>query len=425
MNKVAIIDGVRIPFLQAGTGYKNAHAYELAKLALLGLLQKTNISTQLIENVILGTVVHNIKTSNVARESALAAGLSVNTPCDTVSMACISANRAIANAYQKIATAEAEVIIAGGTDSVSDTPIGYNKAMRQKLFEARKLKKTTDYLKFATTLRPHDFFPEVPQIKEFSTGRTMGQDCDIMADRFGITRSQQDEYALLSHQKATQAQANGWLQLELVPAELPPNFIPILHDNGIRNNMDYAKISTLKSAFTPPHGTITAANASFLTDGAALTLLMSQQKAQTLGYKPKAYIKDYVFVAQNPADELLLGPAYAVAKLLQKTGLQLSNIDVFELHEAFAGQVLANLKCLNSDAFAKEKLNLTQKIGEIDPYKLNNWGGSLAIGHPFGATGARLVNTATNRLEVENGELALIAACAAGGHGHAMIIQRA
>ena len=424
MKKVVIVDGCRIPFQKSGTGYKDLLAYQLAQMAIKGLLTKTDIKANLIDSVVLGCVIQNLSTSNVAREAALTAGLSDKTPCHTVTMACVSANKAITDAYAQIALGYADIVIAGGTDTVSDIPIQFPREMRSKLIESQKLKSFGDYLGFATRIRPTDFKPEVPAIAEFTTGKTMGQDCDRLADRFGVTRRAQDVFALRSHKLADLAQREGWLNQEVITAEAPPKFVPITTDNGVRGDSTIEKMSSLSAAFTRPDGTATAGNSSFLTDGAAVVLLMSEEKALALGYKPKAYIKDFAFTAQSPLTDLLLGPAYATPRVLEKTGLKLSDIGVLEFHEAFAGQVLANLNCLNSDTFAREQLGWANKVGEVDMDCLNLWGGSLSIGHPFGATGARLVTTAANRLIAENQQFALLASCAAGGHGHAMILER-
>jgi acetyl-CoA acyltransferase len=265
------------------------------------------------------------------------------------------------------------------------------------------------------------FSLELPAIAEFSTDETMGHSGDRLAAAFGISRKDQDEYASRSHNLAHQAAQGGKLQ-DVLTVFTPGKSTPVSLDNGVRPSSP-DQISKLKPAFVRPHGTITAANASFLTDGASAVLLMSEEKALALGYTPKAYLKDFVYVAQDPKDQLLLGPAYATPRLLDKNGMTLKDIDVFEYHEAFAGQILANLQAMNSDWFSQQYLQ-RPKLGAIPIEKLNNWGGSLSIGHPFGATGARLVTTAANRLRDENGSLALVAACAGGGHGHAMLLER-
>ena len=252
----------------------------------------------------------------------------------------------------------------------------------------------------------------------------MGESCDRMAAHFGISRKEQDEYALRSHQLAAKATRDGLVDDQLIPASIPPDFDVIETDNGFREDTSMEKLAKLSPAFIKPHGTVTAGNSSFLTDGASASLIMEKETALKLGLKPKAYLRAYTYVAQDPKEQLLLGPAYATPKVLDMMGLQLSDIDVFEFHEAFAGQILTVLKALNSDNFAKEYLDQDHKVGEIPMDKFSLWGGSLSLGHPFGATGTRLVTTAADRLYHEDGNLALVAACAAGGQGHAMILER-
>lgn len=423
-RKVVVIEGTRTPFLRSGTGYQDLMAYQLGAIAIAGLLKKTALDPSEVERVIMGTVVHNIVTSNVARESALTGGIPFTTPAHTVSQACISANQAIAQAADLIRLGHADAVIAGGTDCVSDIPIGFPKKMRKKLFASQKIRSTGDWVKFVLSLRPSDFKPEVPQIAEYSTGRTMGQDCELMGSRFGVTREEQDKFAARSHQLAAKAAEAGILANEITPAEFPPSFTAIKEDNTYRADTTVEKLAKLKPAFDRKNGTITAGNASFLTDGAAVVLLMSEEKAAAMGYDTSVQIRDYVFTGQDPNEELLLGPAYATYKLLARQNLTLKDFDVIEFHEAFASQIVTNLKALNSDEFAREKLGLPAKAGEIDMAKFNIHGGSLSLGHPFGATGARLVTTAANRLKRENGKLALLAACAAGAHGHGMILEK-
>ncbi len=421
-KRVVIIDGARTPFLRSGTDYMDLMSYELGKFAIKGLLQKTGIDPKAVDRVVMGTTISNVKTGNVAREAALTAGIPHTTPCHTVTQACISANQAITSAFEAIQLGHAEVAIAGGVDCVSDAPILFNRPMRKKLYKAQKLKGFGDILKFVLSLRPKDFVPEAPAVAEFITNRTMGMDCELLASKYGVTRKEQDEFAARSHQLA--GKAKSVLANDIAPVEIAPNFKSINKDNGVRGDTTVEKIAKLKPAFVKDHGTLTAANSSYLTDGATAVLLMTEEKAKELGLTPKAVIVDYAYTASRLEDELLLGPTYSISKLLQKTGLSLNDIDVFELHEAFAGQVVANLKCLASDEFAQKNLGRDKAVGEIPFEKLNLWGGSLALGHPFGATGGRLVTTAANRLHHENGRYALLAACAAGAHGHAMIIEK-
>ena len=401
MKKVVFIDGVRTPFLKSGTDYMDLMSYQLGQFAIKGLLDKTGIDVNEIDRVIYGNVISNVRTENVAREAAVTAGIPVKAPANTVKQACISANQAMCNAVDSIQLGRADVIISGGTECTSDTPIGYTKEMRKKLFAAQKLSSPLEYAKFATTLRPGDFLPDRPSVSEFITGRTMGQDCEILAQKFGVTREEQDVFATASHQNAAKAQEAGLLN-DIISVQLPPNFTAITKDNGVRGDSTIEKMAKLKPAFDKYVGTITAANASFLTDGATAVLLTSEDKAK----------------------ELLLGPAYSIAAVLKQTGLTIADIDVFEIHEAFAGQVLANLNALKSAEWCKKQLGLDAPIGQIPLNKVNTWGGSLAIGHPFGATGGRLITMAANRLQKEGGKYALLAACAAGAHGHAMIIKK-
>ncbi|NOX36389.1 MAG: acetyl-CoA C-acyltransferase [Calditrichaeota bacterium] len=421
---VVFIDGVRIPFQRSSTGYRDFTSYDLARLAIKALLEKTGISPEAIDWVLLGSVIQNVNTPNVARDAALAAGIPRHVPAVTVTQACISANKAITTGMDLIRTGQARVVIAGGTESLTDVPIRFRRRFRQKLVEAQKYRGPGDYLKFFKGLRLKDLLPEIPAVAEFTTGRTMGEDCDMLAARIGVSRQEQDEYALRSHLNAARAIEEGLLADEVAPVHVPPDFTLIDRDNGPRADTTLEKLAKLRPAFIKPHGTLTAGNSSFLTDGAAVTLIMAEETARALGLTPKAYLRDYVYTAQDPYEELLLGPAYATPKLLDKTGLSLKDIDVFEFHEAFAAQILANLKLLASDTFAREKLGRDRAVGEIPMEKFNTLGGSLSLGHPFGATGARLVTTAANRLIREDGQFALVAACAAGAMGNAILLER-
>lgn len=422
--KAVLVDGCRIPFQRSSTNYNDLMAYDLGRMAIEGLLARNAVDPADIDRVIMGTVIQEVKTSNVARESALGAGIPNSVPAFTTTMACISSNQAIASGVDLIRSGQAKIILAGGTETMSDIPVRFKKKFRQKVLEVRKYKKPTDFLKFFKGLGFKDFLPELPAIAEFSTGEVMGESADRMAARFGISREDQDEYAMRSHHLAAKATKEGLLDDELIPAKLPPEFEVVKHDNGFREDTSMEKLSKLRPAFIKPHGTVTAGNASFLTDGASASFIMEEQTALKLGLKPKAYIREYNFVSQDPGEELLLGPAYSIPKVLDAMQLSLDDMDVIELHEAFAGQVLSVLAALDSDTFAKESLGKDKKIGEIPMDKLNTLGGSLSLGHPFGATGVRLVTTAANRLIREDGKYALVSACAAGGQGHAVVLER-
>lgn len=419
-----LVDGGRIPFQRSGTGYKDLMAYDLGRMAIEGLLSRSTVRPDQLDRVIMGCVIQDVNTSNVAREAALGAGVPRDVPAHTVTMACISSNQAATSAIEMIRSGQADIVLAGGVETMSDIPIRLRKNMRQKLLEARKYKSPSDWLNFFKGLHPSDLLPEIPSISEYSTGETMGESCDKMAARFGISREAQDAYALRSHQRAFKATVDGLLDEELLPASVPPDFDTIKHDNGYREDTSMEKLAKLSPAFVKPHGTITAGNSSFFTDGASASLIMSEAKARELGLTPRAYLREYTYVAQDPEDELLLGPAYATPKVLDAMGLELADIDVFEFHEAFAAQILTVLKALDSQSFAREKLDRGRKVGAIPMEKFNTLGGSLSLGHPFGATGVRLLTTASNRLIREDGTYALVTACAAGGQGHAIILER-
>lgn len=399
-------------------------AYDLGRMAISGLLARNDLDPSTIDQVIMGTVIQEVKTSNVARESALGAGIPNTVPAHTVSMACISSNQAITSGMEMIRSGQAKIVLAGGTETMSDIPVRFKKKFRQKVLDARKYKSPIEFLKFFKGLGIKDFLPELPAIAEFSTGETMGKSADRMAARFGVSRSDQDEFAMRSHHLAAKATEEGLLKQEVLETPIPPKFDLVTQDNGFRADTTMEKLGKLRPAFIKPHGTITAGNASFLTDGASASLMMDEQTALDLGLKPKAYLREYVYVSQDPGDELLLGPAYATPKVLDRMELSLDDIDVFEVHEAFAGQVLAVLNALDSDEFAKKSLGKNQKVGQIPMDKMNTLGGSLSLGHPFGATGVRLVTTAANRLIREDGKYALVTACAAGGQGHAIVLER-
>jgi acetyl-CoA acyltransferase len=424
LRNVVFVDGCRTPFQRSGTGYQSQSSYDLGRLALKGLLHRSLVDPELIDEVILGSVVQEITTSNLAREVALASGLSVKTRAYTVTAGCISANEAITNACNAIRTGQANVCVAGGSETFSDIPIRYKKKFRQKLLALRKYKRLWDYRKFFLGLWPSDLLPEVPDIAEFSTRLSMGQTCDRMAARLGVSRREQDEYSMRSHKSAAKATRDGVLAGEMCPLRVPPEFKTISDDNGIRDDSSMEKLASLPPAFVKKYGTVTAGNSSFLTDGAAMVLLMAEDTAKALGYKAAVAIRDFVYTAHDPLEELLLGPAWAIPLLLDRHKLKLADIAVFEFHEAFAGQVLSVLKCLNSDHFAQEKLARITKVGEVPFEKLNTLGGSLSLGHPFGATGARLLTTAARRLVRENGQFALIASCAAGAMASAILLEK-
>ena len=418
LKKVFFIDGARTPFQLSGTGYKNVDAYNLATFSLNNLNKKLSFNVKnYTDNIIFGNVIQDSKTTNIARESMLVGNFKNTIPSNTVTMACISSNKAITDGINNIITNQSSSVIAGGVETMSDLPIKLSKPIRKLMFESRKWKTNIEKLKGISSLKLKDIGIEVPSITEFSTNETMGYSADKLSQRWNVSRKEQDEFALRSHQLASKAEKEG--NLNDVVSINTPDFIE--KDNIIKHNTNIKKLESLKPAFIKKFGTITAGNASSLTDGASSCLLADENYIEKHNLKPKSQIIDYIYYGTNPKNELLLGPAYATSLLLNKNNLTLNDIDVFEIHEAFAGQVLANLNALNSQNFAND-LNIN-KLGLLQMDKINCWGGSLSLGHPFGATGVRLLTMASNRLIKEKGDLALITACAAGGLGHAMIIK--
>jgi len=333
-KKVVVVDGSRTPFALASTYYKDYMAYDLGVHAIKGLLTKTALDPKLVDTVIMGNVIQEVKCPNVAREAALAAGIPNSVPCHTVVQACISSNQAIANGVAMIQSGQADVIIAGGTETFSDVPIRFSKPMRKKFIASMKDKTPMAKLQRITKgLKLAHLAPEPPAIANFATGEVMGHSSDRLAAKFGVTREAMDKFALRSHQNAARATEEGIFKDEISPVDGHTT------DNGIKGDSSLEKLSSLRPAFVRPHGTHTAANSSFLTDGAAATLIMSEEKALELGYQPKAEIAHTTFVGVDPFEELLLGPAYAIAKLLKSANMTMKDIDVWEIHEAFAGQV--------------------------------------------------------------------------------------
>uniref|UniRef100_A0A7N8Y3F0 Trifunctional enzyme subunit beta, mitochondrial n=1 Tax=Mastacembelus armatus TaxID=205130 RepID=A0A7N8Y3F0_9TELE len=396
VKNIVLVEGVRTPFLMSGTTYTDLMPHDLARAALQGLLNRTGIPKDAVDYIVYGTVIQEVKTSNVAREAALGAGFSDKVPAHTVTMACISSNQAMTTAVGLIAAGQCDTVVAGGVEFMSDVPIRHSRKMRKTMLSLNKAKTLGQKLSLIGGIRMAHLSPELPAVAEFSTAETMGHSADRLAAAFGVSRVEQDEFALRSHTFAKKAQDAGLLQ-DVISFKVPGRDI-VSKDNGIRPS-SMEQMAKLKPAFIKPHGTVTAANSSFLTDGASAVLIMSEEKALAMGYKPKAYLR----------------PTYATPKVLERAGLSLSDIDVFEFHEAFAGQIMANLKAMDSDWFTQTYMGRKSKVGTPPMEKFNLWGGSLSLGHPFGATGCRLVTTVAHRLQKEGGQYGLVAACAAGG----------
>ncbi|KAL3808552.1 hypothetical protein ACHAXA_008341 [Cyclostephanos tholiformis] len=421
-KNVVVVDGVRLPFAMTSTIYEDQLAVDLQRLAYQGLITKTALDKGDVDYLIAGTVIQEVRTSNIAREAAINAGFPASIGAHTVAMACISSSVAITSAVEKILCGQASCVIAGGVETFSDVPIRLTRPIRQKLITMPKAMKKGGPLgafrHLTRGLKMKDISLETPAIANYTTGEVMGVSSDRLSAKFGVSRLEQDEFTVRSHTLAGKAHKDGWYDGEVIP------YKGSTEENGIKAESTVESVSKLKPAFVKPHGTHTAANSSFLTDGASASLIMSEERALELGFKPMAYIRDWSFKSCDPFEELLLGPTYCSQEVLSRNNLNLeSDIGVFEIHEAFAGQLLSNLVAMNSQSFADENFG-GKKVGEVDMSKLNTKGGSLALGHPFGATGSRLVTTAARRLQAENQRFALIAACADGGAGHACILER-
>jgi len=423
-RRVAIVAGVRTPFAKAGTAFKSLSAIDLGKLCVAELLQRTNLDGKEVQALVFGTVVPSVVEPNIAREVSLMPLLPKGVQSYTVSRACASANQAITDAADQIALGNLEVAIAGGSESLSNIPILHSKAMADTLVAASKAKTLPARLKIFARLRPKDFIPITPAIAEPTTGETMGQSAEKMAKLNSITREEQDHFALRSHRLAAAGTADGRLTAEIMPVYVPPKFETVLtSDNGIREDASYEALAALKPVFDRQYGSVTAGNSSPLTDGGACVLLMSEEKAKALGYTPLGIIKSYAYAALDPGEQLLQAPVLAAPVALKRAGLKLQDIDLVEMHEAFAAQVLSNLKGFESKYWA-ERAGFSEPVGEVDRAKLNVMGGSIAIGHPFGATGARITTTILNELRRRDGQFGLMTVCTAGGMGFAMVVER-
>lgn len=419
-----VVGGCRTPFLRSETAFIDLMGYELGAHALSGLLARTGVDPARVDRVILGNVIQEVRTSNVAREASLACGLPDAVPAMTLTSACASANAAIASGAEAIACGEADVVIAGGVEVLSDVPIRFRRPVRKRLIASRRAKGMGDWLKLLRGLRPGDLAPEAPAIAEFSTDLTMGDNAERLAKRFGISREAQDAFAMRSHHLAAEAAAAGRYQRQIVPVPAPPGYGAVSADNGVRADSRIEKLATLSPVFDRKLGTVTAGNSSFLTDGAAACLLASEERAKELGLAPLARVAASAFVGVDPLEELLLGPVVAVPAALDRAGIGLDEVGVFEVHEAFSAPVLALVQLLADEEFCRKRLGRNGAVGTIPMEKLNRWGGSLSLGHPFGATGARLVMTCAERMEAEGARWGVVTACAAGGLGHAMVLER-
>lgn len=424
-RRVAIVAGVRTPFTKAGTSLKSFNAIELGKLCVAELLQRTELDPREVQTIVFGTVIPSVIAPNIAREIALMPMLPKGIQAVSVSRACTSANQAITDAADQVLLGHVDVAVAGGAETLSNVPMLHQQGFTDAVIKASKSKTIAGRASAVAKIRPRDLIPITPAIAEPSTGETMGQSAEKMAKLNGITREEQDQYALRSHRLAAAGTADGRLAAEIMPVYVPPKYETFATaDNGIRSDTSLEQLAALKPVFDRKYGTVTAGNASPLTDGGACVLLMSEEKARALGYPPLGFIRSYAYAALDPGEQLLQGPVLAAPVALERAGLTLRDMDLVEMHEAFAAQVLSNLRGLESREWAK-RAGFSEPVGEVDRAKLNVMGGSIAIGHPFGATGSRITVTLLNELGRRGGQFGLMTVCAAGGMGFAMVVERA
>lgn len=422
IRKAVIIDGVRTPFLDSGGAYSQLMTYELGGKAIAGLMSKTGIDPSRVDMLTMGTVVHEIETSNVARESMLSAGLPATIPAYTTSMAGLSASVGFANLCDMIALGRIDVGIAAGVESFSDIPIRYSQKIRRAAMKVRHNSSAKNIFKNLAKLRPSDLKPEVPTGTDFTTRKTMGVCAEQMVQKFKVSREDCDEFTVRSHKLAIEAMNQGHFDGIIIPVQVPGFKHAITQDNTPREDSNIQKLSTMRTIFSKS-GVITAAGSSRFTDGSAALLVTSQEAAQEMGLQPLAEVVDYQLAAVKDLEtEMLLGPAVSIPELLARNKLSMADIGVWELHEAFAAQILVNLACMQRSEFAEEYYGGVVP-GELPLAKLNTWGGSLSLGNPFAATGIRLLTTAAKRLKTEKAKYAVVSSCAGGGLGAAILIK--
>lgn len=421
-RRVGVIGGIRVPFVRAHTAYKDSSNQAMMTATLEALVEKYGLQDEVLGDVALGAVIHHSKDWNLARECVIGSGLSVSTPGLTLQRACGTSLEAAILIGNKIALGQIDAGIGGGTDSISDAPIVYPDDYRQVLMRMHRARSLGGRLAPIFSFRPRHFKPVLPGVAEPRTGLSMGESMELTAQRMGIDRESQDQLALESHQKAAAAYDEGF------HADLIKPYLGVSEDNNMRRDSSIEKLAKLRPVFDKTdQATMTAGNSTPLTDGAASVLLASEDWAAERNHKISAWLTHGQVAAVNfMKDEgLLMAPAYAVSDMLKKAGLSLQDFDFYEIHEAFAAQTLATLKAWESEEFCRERLGRDAAMGSIDRSKLNVKGGSLAVGHPFAATGARIVAVMAKLLSEKGSGRGLISVCTAGGMGVTAIMEAA
>jgi len=419
---VAVLGGVRIPFCRQNTAYADVGNLGMSVRTLGALVEKFGLHGQQLGEVAMGAVIKHASDWNLGREAALSSGLSALTPGITLQRACGTSLDSIITIGNKIAVGQIESGIGGGSDTTSDVPIVYGKSLRRRLLDANAAKSTQGRIAAFKGFRLRELKPDFPGVAEPRTGKSMGEHCEDMAKQWNISRDSQDELAVASHHKLAAAYERGFFD------DLVVSFRGVSRDNILRPDTSIAKLATLKPAFdrTSGRGTLTAANSTPLTDGASACLLASDAWAAAHGHEVLCHIRDAHVSAVDfvHGEGLLMAPTVAVAEMLARNHLTLQDFDIYEIHEAFAAQVLCTLRAWESEDYCRTRLGLDAPLGRIDPDRLNPVGSSLAAGHPFAATGARVVATAAKQLKERGGGRALISICTAGGMGVVAILER-
>lgn len=422
-RRVAIVDGLRTPFAKAGTELSALSTLDLSAMVVTELVARAGIDPHQVDLVVFGSVVQDVAAPNLAREVVLASPLPDTVDAYSLTRACATSTQTFVAGAQAISAGDAEIVITGGADSLSKPPVLFSDDFVETMSQVRAARTLPERLKAFSRLRPSHLAPVPPAIADRSTGETMGDGAEKMAKLWGISRQEQDAFALDSHRKAVRAWEEGIYRTEVMPIAAPGETRVTERDTIPRPDTTTEKLAALPPVFDRRYGTVTAGNSSPLTDGAAALLLMEESTAQRLGYTPRAFLRSYAFAAVDPNWQLLIGPAFSTPRALDRAGLALADIDVIDLHEAFAAQVLSVLAAFRSATFAAEHLGRRQPIGEVPPGRLNLYGGSISLGHPFGATGARQLLTMANELSRRGGGTALVSQCAAGGLGATVILE--
>lgn len=422
-ERIAFVAGIRTPFAKQATDFHGIPAVDLGKMVVQELVNKTGMEGDWVEQLVFGQVVQMPEAPNIAREIVLGTSLPVGTDAYSVSRACATSFQSAVNIAEAMVAGHIRGGIAGGADSSSVLPIGVSKRLARALVDLNKAKTLGQRFSILKRLGFKDLLPVPPAVAEYSTGLSMGQTAEQMAKTHNISREDQDELTVKSHQKAHAAWEAGWLSDEVMTAYPEPYKKHLSRDNNIRGDSQVEKLAKLKPVFDRKHGSVTAANSTPLTDGASAVMMMTESRAKELGLPVLGYLRSYAFAALQVEEDMLLGPSYSTPVALDRAGMNLHDLDLIDMHEAFAAQTLANIKMFGSDKFAQEKLGRDKAIGEIDMDKFNVLGGSIAYGHPFAATGTRMITQTLNELRRRGGGVGLTTACAAGGLGAAMIVE--